>query len=121
MLAVLAVGAGFYRNYMRIAEPSVDSTVTVMSDNTVEESEDNQADAVREVTKTPEITWIEEITKALEETDEQPGGKPADHPTIQPGAEKMGQKKLMYRKQIPRRQERLQLRILPVLKKARRL
>ena len=29
VLAVLAVGAGFYRNYMRIAEPSVDSTVTV--------------------------------------------------------------------------------------------
>ena len=26
VLAVLAVGAGFYRNYMRIAEPSVDST-----------------------------------------------------------------------------------------------
>ena len=87
VLAVLAVGAGFYRNYMRIAEPSVDSTVTVMSDNTVEESEDNQADAVREVTKTPEITWIEEITKALEETDEQPEESLQITPTIQPGAE----------------------------------
>ena len=87
VLAVLAVGAGFYRNYMRIAEPSVDSTVTVMSDNTVEESEDNQADAVREVTKTPEITWIEEITKALEETDEQPEESLQITPTIQPGTE----------------------------------
>lgn len=87
VLAVLAVGAGFYRNYMRIAEPSVDSTVTVMSDNTVEESEDNQADAVREVTKTPEITWIEEITKAPEETDEQPEESLQITPTIQPGTE----------------------------------
>lgn len=65
----------------------MDSTVTVMSDNTVEESEDNQADAVREVTKTPEITWIEEITKAPEETDEQPGESQQITPTIQPGTE----------------------------------
>ena len=72
VLAVLAVGAGFYRNYTRIGEPSVDSTVTVMSDSTVEENEDRQADAVREVTKTPEITWIEEITEVPEETEEQP-------------------------------------------------
>ena len=49
VLAVLAVGAGFYRNYMGDTELSKrDSTVTVASEKAVEEA-----------SITPEITWIE--------------------------------------------------------------
>ena len=51
VLAVLAVGAGFYRNYMGLTDSSKKaSAVTVTSDDVVQES----------VSVAPEITWIEE-------------------------------------------------------------
>ncbi len=74
-LAVLAVGAGFYRNYIGITDASKkDSTVTVTSES-----------AVKEESVTPEITWIEEKNqpediKILDET-------AVDSPTMVPEVE----------------------------------
>ena len=62
VLAVLAVGAGFYRNYMGDTELSKrDSTVTVASEKAVEEA-----------SITPEITWIaeEDISEETQIKDE---------------------------------------------------
>ena len=43
VLAVLAVGAGFYRNYRKIMEPVPDTTVTVLSEDAVNrEMEENE-------------------------------------------------------------------------------
>ena len=62
VLAVLAVGAGFYRNYMGDTELSKrNSTVTVASEKAVEEA-----------SITPEITWIaeEDISEETQIKDE---------------------------------------------------
>lgn len=40
VLAVLAVGAGFYRNYRKIMEPVPDATVTVLSENAVSKEDE---------------------------------------------------------------------------------
>ena len=70
VLAALAVGAGIYRNYKHIGQSALDSSVTVMSDKVTDgKAEKNNTDTKRKVTETPEITWIEKITEAVQAED----------------------------------------------------
>ena len=67
VLAVLAVGAGFYRNYMGLTDLSRrEATVTVTSDEIVQEEEK----------ATPPITWIEEKQIQDETAESQPTATP---------------------------------------------
>ena len=67
VLAVLAVGAGFYRNYMGLTDLSRrEATVTVTSDEIVQEEEK----------VTPPITWIEEKQIQDETAESQPTATP---------------------------------------------